>query len=336
MRLLPFFTTSNAGRAVHLGALADGDADDGLLIDLTAATRALVAGKGAGTDAARRIAAALVPPAVVDFIAGGPVTLDTAGEALQAAVDTGRETDPIGAAIRYSTGSIERLPAVPDAPLLRDFMGFEQHLANIYPRLGRTIPPEWYELPAYYKGNTAALGAHGADIAVPAYADRLDIEFEVAAVIGPGGQDIAEEDALEHVFGWTVYDDFSARAIQSKEMAVGLGPAKGKDFIAGHVLGPMLVTADEIPDPYAMRLEARVNGEVWTQGSTGDMHWRFEQMIAHASRGEIVRTGEIFGSGTVAGGSGSEQDRTLDPGDVIELEVDVIGVLRNRIVAAQR
>ncbi len=335
MRLLPFATRSITGRAVHLGALADGDADDGLIIDLTAATRALLAAKGVGVEAAGRIAVALVPVAVVDFIAGGAVTLDAAAEALQSAVDTGQETDPTGAAIRYATGSIERLPAVPDAPLLRDFMGFEQHLQNIYPRLGRTIPPEWYELPVYYKGNTAALGAHDADIAVPAYADRLDIEFEIAAVIGPGGQDIAEEDALEHVYGWTVYDDFSARAIQSKEMAVGLGPAKGKDFVAGHVLGPVLVTADEIPDPYAMALEARVNGEVWTQGSTGDMHWRFEQMIAHASRGEIVRTGEVFGSGTVGGGSGTEQDRTLDPGDVIELEVGGIGVLRNRIVASR-
>jgi 2-keto-4-pentenoate hydratase/2-oxohepta-3-ene-1,7-dioic acid hydratase in catechol pathway len=336
MRLVPFAIAGRAGCTDHLGALVDGDADTGTLVDLTAAARCLLAARSATGEAADRIARALVPSGVTAFIEGGERTLETAREALAAATTAGWETDPIGAHVRHDVADIARLPIVPDAPLLRDFMGFEQHLRNIYPRLGREIPPQWYELPVYYKGNPSAVGAHGDDIPLPPYADTLDLEFEVAAVIGPGGVDIAVEKALDHVFGWTIYDDFSARAIQAQEMAVGLGPAKGKDFLRGHVLGPCLVTADEIPDPYALALTSRVNGEVWTRTSTADMHWRFEQMIAHASRGERIRAGEVFGSGTVAGGSGAEQDRTLAVGDVVELDVENIGVLRNRIVAADR
>jgi 2-keto-4-pentenoate hydratase/2-oxohepta-3-ene-1,7-dioic acid hydratase in catechol pathway len=334
MRLLPFTIAGRAGRTQHLGALVEGDADAGTLVDLTAATRCLLASGSATSEAADRMARALVPSGVTAYIEGGQRTLDTAREALATAVTRGWATDPNGGQVRYDVANLDRLPAVPAPPLLRDFMGFEQHLRNIYPRLGRDIPPQWYEIPVYYKGNPTAVGAHGDDIPIPPYADALDMEFEIAAVIGPGGVDIAAEKALGHVFGWTIYDDFSARTIQAQEMAVGLGPAKGKDFLRGHVLGPCLVTADEIPDPYSLSLTSRVNGEIWTQTSTTEMHWRFEQMIAHASRGERIRAGEVFGSGTVAGGSGAEQDRALAVGDVVELEVDRLGVLRNRIVAA--
>ena len=334
MRLVPFVVAGRAGCTRHLGALVEGTPDAGTLVDLTVATRCRLASRGATNAAAERIAQALTPFDVTAFVEGGEPVLDAARESLAAAVDAGWQVGPDGATVRHDIRNVAVLPAVPNPPLLRDFMGFEQHLRNIYPRLGREIPAQWYELPAYYKGNPSAVGAHGDDVAIPAYAETLDLEFEIAAVIGPGGVDISVDKALDHVFGWTIYDDFSARAIQSQEMAVGLGPAKGKDFLRGHVLGPCLVTADEVPDPYALELTSRVNGEVWTQTSTADMHWRFEQMIAHASRGERVRAGEVFGSGTVAGGSGAEQDRTLAPGDVVELEVERIGVLRNRIVAS--
>jgi len=154
------------------------------------------------------------------------------------------------------------LPPVPRPPLLRDFMGFESHLKNIYPRLGREIPPEWYQLPVYYKGNPGSLATHGDDIPIPPYAEELDFEFELAFVIGIGGANIPRGRAMEHVFGYTIYNDFSGRAIQSREMSVGLGPAKGKDFTRGHVFGPCLVTADEIPDVYDPHMVARVNGDV--------------------------------------------------------------------------
>src|SRR5690606_12579027 len=123
----------------------------------------------------------------------------------------------------------------------------------------------------------------------PAYAEQLDMEFEFAAILGRDGTDIAEGSALDHIFGYTVYNDLSVRAIQTQEMTVGLGPAKGKDFHYGHVLGPIIVTADEVPDPYALAMTATVNGEVWTDTNSSDMTWRFEQMISYASMSEPLR-----------------------------------------------
>jgi 2-keto-4-pentenoate hydratase/2-oxohepta-3-ene-1,7-dioic acid hydratase in catechol pathway len=217
-------------------------------------------------------------------------------------------------------------------------MAFEQHLQNIFPQLGREIPPEWYGIPVYYKGNTASLGAHGQAITMPSYSDDddFDFEFEFAAVLRRGGTDIPPEQAADHVFGYTIYNDFSARAIQQREMSVGLGPAKSKDFAGAHVLGPCLVTADEIADVYDLDMEARVNGEIWASGSTSGMHWRFEDMIAHASRDEPLRAGEVLGSGTVGGGSAMEVGRSLKSGDEVELTITGLGTLHNHVVRAEK
>jgi 2-keto-4-pentenoate hydratase/2-oxohepta-3-ene-1,7-dioic acid hydratase in catechol pathway len=154
----------------------------------------------------------------------------------------------------------------------------------------------------------------------------------MAVIIGRRGTDIPEERAREYIFGYTILNDFSARDIQGEEMSVGLGPAKGKDFRTGTVLGPWIVTADELTDPYNLRMTVRVNGEVWSEGHSGTIYWRFEQMIAHASRSETLYPGEVFGSGTVGRGCGLELGRWLKPGDVVELEIEGIGVLRNRVV----
>jgi 2-keto-4-pentenoate hydratase/2-oxohepta-3-ene-1,7-dioic acid hydratase in catechol pathway len=335
MKLLSFETHGVAGRARHLGALVEGDADVGEVIDLTAAVRSLLVSGGAEHEAARRIADALVPGSLLGFVEAGPRGRELADEALATALARGEVEDPFGARLRHRVGEVRVAPAISSPPLLRDFMAFEKHLLNVFPRLGREIPPEWYERPVYYKGNPSAIGAHGQDVVMPEYAPRLDLEFEFAAIIGTGGVDIREGDALGHVFGYTIYDDFSARDIQTAEMTVGLGPAKGKDFVGAHVLGPVVVTADEIPDPYALRMHGEVNGETWTEGSSSDRHWRFEHMIAYASRDELVRSGEVFGSGTVGDGSGAEQGRWLEPGDVVELTVEGLGTLRNRVVAGR-
>jgi 2-keto-4-pentenoate hydratase/2-oxohepta-3-ene-1,7-dioic acid hydratase in catechol pathway len=335
MKFVSFETNGDDGRVAHLGALVAGNADSGELFDLTVATRALLASESIGAEAAARIATALVPPSLLGVIEGGSRSRDLAELAVQSTLKRGWETDALGARIRYRTERVTHLPAITSPPLLRDFMAFEKHLLNVFPKLGREIPEEWYRRPVYYKGNPSAIGAHGQDVAIPGYEQSLDLEFEFAAIIGTAGIDIPESEALAHVFGYTVYDDFSARVIQSAEMSVGLGPAKGKDFLAAHVLGPVVVTADELGDPYSLGMTATVNGERWTDGSTSDMHWRFEQMIAYASRDELVRVGEVFGSGTVGDGSGAEQGRTLAAGDVVELTIERIGTLRNRVVASR-
>jgi len=330
MRLVSFFTTTpGAGRVDHLGALL---ADAITIVDLAPATAARLASSGLPVSAARRVAAAVVSPALETFVENGPVARDAADETVAWLQSDGCESGPAGEPLRYALDSVSLRPAVPRPALIRDFMGFEQHLRNIYPRLGREIPREWFSMPVYYKGNPNSVGAHGEDVVIPDYGDgELDFEFEVAIVIGRGGRNIAEEDALAHVYGMTIYDDFSARGIQNREMSVGLGPAKGKDFDGAHVLGPWLVTMDEVGDPYQLGMRATVNGTEWTTGSTGDLHWTFEQMIAHASRGETLCPVEVFGSGTVGGGSAAEIGGTLRSGDIVELTVDRLGSLRNTV-----
>ena len=333
MRLVQFTTRTDHGVRRHLGALIEGDVDTGTIVDLSAAGRAVLASDGVSVAGIRAIAPVLAPSTMLAFIEGGAASRDLADRAVDAAVNGGTERDSFGASIRYSTDQISVLPAITTPPMLRDFMAFEKHLLNVFPRLGREIPPEWYERPVYYKGNTASIGAHREKIAFPSYAETLDMEFEFAAILGKDGTNISEDGALDHIFGYTIYNDLSARDIQSREMTVGLGPAKGKDFHSAHVLGPVVVTADEVTDPYALSMHGTVNGEVWTEGSTSDMHWRFEQMIAYASRDEPLRAGEVFGSGTVGDGSGTEQDKSLNPGDVVELTMSTLGTLSNELVA---
>jgi 2-keto-4-pentenoate hydratase/2-oxohepta-3-ene-1,7-dioic acid hydratase in catechol pathway len=323
MRLVSFELPSTMGPQIRTGAL---DAD-GLIIDLAAAHRLKLLEEGLAPEAAARVSGALLPGDMVGLIEGGARSLDAAREALDWAAANVASLNDITV-----NGARLRAP-IPRPPMLRDFMGFEQHLRNIYPKLGRDIPPEWYKLPVYYKGNPGSLATHGDAIAIPSYGgDTLDIEFELALVIGRGGRDIPPARAREHIFGYMIYNDFSERNIQAREMSVGLGPAKGKDFLGGHCLGPALVTADEVPDIYNLRMIARVNGDVWCDTNSGTIHWTFEQMIAHASTDETLRPGEVLGSGTVGGGSGTERGTLLRRGDVVELEVERLGILRNTVV----
>jgi 2-keto-4-pentenoate hydratase/2-oxohepta-3-ene-1,7-dioic acid hydratase in catechol pathway len=213
---------------------------------------------------------------------------------------------------------------------LRDFLTFKGHLDNALARLGRPIPDEWFDVPAYYKGLPDTVIGPEETIPWPAYTDRLDHELELAAVIGRSGKDIAREEAMEHVFGYTIWNDMSARDVQTRELPIGMGPAKAKDWDGSNVLGSCIVTADEL-DGTNVRMTVRVNGEVWGEDNSASMHHSFADLIAYASQAQTVYPGEIFGSGTAAGGSGLELDRRLQEGDVVELEVEGIGVLRNPI-----
>jgi 2-keto-4-pentenoate hydratase/2-oxohepta-3-ene-1,7-dioic acid hydratase in catechol pathway len=213
---------------------------------------------------------------------------------------------------------------------MRDFLGFEGHLKGALGRLGRPIPEEWYEVPAYYKGMPDTVIGPEDEIPWPAFTERLDHELELAAVIGRRGRDVAAGEAGAHIFGYTIWNDVSARDVQVRELPIGMGPGKAKDWDGSNVLGPCLVTADEL-DAGDLAMRVRVNGELWGEDTSASMHWSFADMIAYVSRGQTLHPGELLGSGTAAGGSGLELDRALAPGDVVELEVDGIGVLRNRV-----
>jgi 2-keto-4-pentenoate hydratase/2-oxohepta-3-ene-1,7-dioic acid hydratase in catechol pathway len=227
---------------------------------------------------------------------------------------------------------------VPDARLraplrprtMRDFLAFEGHLRNAFAGLGQAIPDQWYSVPAYYKGLPDTVIGPGDEIPWPAYTQKLDHELELAAVIGTPGRDISAADALDHVFGYTIWNDLSARDVQSMELPVGMGPGKAKDWDGSNVLGPCLVTADEI-DPHDVDLSVFVNAERWGGDNTSAMHHSFEDMIVYASQGLTLRPGELLGSGTATGGSGLELDRWLCAGDLIEMHADGVGVLQNRV-----
>lgn len=326
MRLVSYELSTVTGPLTRIGAVLP----DGRFADLQSAYRAVLGDNGASREGAARLAAATIPSDMVDFIQNGVTALDAAQSALDW-VTAKDEVGPDGATLVFTPGAVKLLAPIPRPPLIRDFMAFETHLKNIYPKLGREIPPQWYELPVYYKGNPSAVGADGDLVPMPAYATNMDFEFEFAAVIGKGGSNIQRADAASHIYGYMLYNDFSAREIQQREMSVGLGPAKGKDFEKGHVFGPWLVTADEIPDIYALRMQASVNGQPWCDTSTSTMHWRFDQMIAHASMNEMLVAGEIFGSGTVGGGSAAEVGKSLAKGDKVVISIDRLGTLSNAI-----
>jgi 2-keto-4-pentenoate hydratase/2-oxohepta-3-ene-1,7-dioic acid hydratase in catechol pathway len=262
------------------------------------------------------------------LIEGGEAVLELARQLVEAA--------PEEAIVDRS--AVTLLAPIPVPPQIRDFLAFEQHLKGAFAMADQLtgrhmdIPAVWYQQPIYYKANRFSVVGPDADVRWPDYAQLLDYELELACVIGRGGVDIAAEEAAGHVFGFTIFNDVSARDAQAREMEGQLGPAKGKDFDTGNVLGPWLVTADEVGDPYDLTMVARVNGEEWSRGHSGTMHHRFGDIIAFVSRSETLHPGEILGSGTVGGGCGLELGRFLNPGDVIELEVERIGVLRNRII----
>ncbi len=308
MKLITFETD---GRNARVGALS---ADGGSVIDLSA-----------------------------DF--GGMLDLIDAGErGLQRARELAARADRV-----CLRSAVRLLAPIPEPRQLRDAMCFEQHYRQgmhamarlrVGKVLGRAavafgavrIPRVWYEQPTYYKCNRFSVVGDGADVLWPQGAKLMDYEAEVAVVIGRTGKDIPRDQALSHVFGYTLFNDMTARDLQEREMRGMLGPAKGKDFDTGNVLGPCIVTSDELSDPYALTLEARVNGELWGSGSTRDMYHPWEDLIAYISRNETLHAGEVIGSGTVANGCGLEIGRFLPHDAIVEISASGIGTLRNRLV----
>lgn len=225
-------------------------------------------------------------------------------------------------------------------PTLRDFYAFETHVKTANQNRGREVPEEWYDFPVFYFTNPHTIQGPGEDVAMPAFTQALDYELEVAAIIGKPGGDIPADKALEHVFGFTIMNDWSARDVQRKEMKVGLGPAKGKDFATS--LGPWIVTPDELarrgserPGVYNAAMLARVNGEERSRGNWSDIYFSFGELIARASEGVELLAGDVIGSGTVGTGCLLEitkgEGPWLNKGDKVELEIEGIGKLENRV-----
>jgi fumarylacetoacetate (FAA) hydrolase len=244
--------------------------------------------------------------------------------------------------LRFPVGDLQLLPPVVPRSF-RDFYAFEQHVRNARKKRGLDMVPEWYEAPVFYFSNTAGIVGPGSAVRKPPETNELDYELEVAVIIGREGGDIPVVEADDYIAGFTILNDWSARDIQRREMKVGLGPAKGKDFATS--IGPWLVTPDELEDrivnrargnQYDLAMTAHVNGREYSRGNLRDMRWTFAELIAEASRNTILKPGDLIGSGTVGTGCITEfPDGTfpwLQPGDVVRLEVEKLGALENQVV----
>lgn len=321
MRLVTYEIHTVLGRAQRLGALI-GDR----VVDLQFAHAWCLARDGEAQP--YRLAEVIVPTDMTAFLAMGDRALEAARRAI-AAIAEAPEEGARGERLWHAVADVRLLAPLTQPNSLRDFYAFEEHVKTGFAKRNEAIPPEWYELPVYYKGNARTMLGPDAEIPWPRFTKKLDFELELACVIGREGRNIPVEEAYRHVAGYMVMNDVSARDIQRKEMAVRLGPAKGKDFAT--VIGPTLVTTDEIADVRDLPMAVRVNGETWSEGNAGSSYWSFAQMIAHVSMDETLYPGDVLGSGTVGRGCGLELDRWIRPGDVIELEVGGLGVLRNRV-----
>ena len=315
-------TFSTAGAGPRLGIV---DTDAGTIADLQ---QGHVAARGAES------------PMLADMLA-----LMEAGEAGLALAARAAETAPA-----LPLADVRLLAPVPVPPQIRDFSCFEKHLRGapagmsvLKARLAggpvpdiRTIDvplaPIYLEQPIWYLSNRFSVVGHEAEVQWPDYCDYLDFELEFGIFLGRGGKDIPKAHASRHIFGYCLFNDFSARDQQGREMAGYLGPTKGKSFDTGNVIGPWIVTADEIGDISGRAASVRVNGETWGESTTSGMLHSFEDMIAFVSRNETLHVGEFFGSGTIGGCCGLELDRWLKDGDVVELDIEGLGVLRNRVV----
>lgn len=227
---------------------------------------------------------------------------------------------------------------VPRPPSFRDFYAFEEHVSRSWKRRGQDVPDAWYERPVFYFSNPASFVGPGARVQRPSSTRALDFELEVAWVMGERVSDVDPGEAEEAIAGLAVLNDFSARDVQREEMSVGLGPSKGKDFATS--MGPVLVTLDELEGSrgstaFDLEMLARVNGEEVSRGSLDSLHYSLGEMTAYASRDTVLEPGDVMGTGTVGTGCILDlgSDAWLEPGDVIELEVERLGVLENRIVA---
>ncbi len=245
-----------------------------------------------------------------------------------------RVTDLVRSAPEDGTGWVRvdevRFLAPLRAPnSLRDFLGYRDHVERAAARRGTLVPEAWDRMPVYYKGNRRSIIGPGDSAPWPSYTDKLDFECEVAAVVGRGGRDLSAGQALDHVFGYTVMNDWSARDVQKDEMACWLGPAKAKDFAT--TLGPWVVTPDEWDPGDEHEMTVTVDGELWARGTTAGRRWTFAEMLAWVSRDEDLWPTDVLGSGTFGGGCGLDIDRWLVPGATVVLAVEGLGELSNTV-----
>lgn len=323
MRLVSFSSKTAPDAPIRIGAFIDGDTR---IVDFTgtapsrAAFQSMIGLMQAG-DAAFDEARSMIE----DGKAGHAEVLKTADIVLEAPVPVPESVRDWACFPEHHLAGVRthhlRLAAQTDDP---------EAAMEQFRREGKLdLPPDYYELPRYHTCSRFNVIGPDQDAQWPHYGEQMDFELEFGFFIGKKGRDIPMAEASSYIFGFTIFNDLSLRDFQRKEGRIG---GKCKEFDAANAMGPCLVTRDELADPYNLRMIARVNGEVWADNNSSTIGRSFEQVVSHMSDSTTIYPGEFHGSGTVGGGCGLEHDRYLNDGDVVELEVEGIGVLRNRVV----
>jgi 2-keto-4-pentenoate hydratase/2-oxohepta-3-ene-1,7-dioic acid hydratase in catechol pathway len=317
MKLGRIWRTGPDGQMARIVAVRP---DEGRVIDLARAEALRLERRGATPDAARRLAGAIFGSSMSAAIAMGTLFPETAALAAEEAGDDA--SLPLEEATWL---------AALDPPVIRDSLTFPLHMKQFGERLGVGPPnPQFFKTPGYFKGSTGVVYGHEETIPFPAFAQDVDYELELGYVIGGRGRNLTPDQAAELIFGLTIFNDFSARDIQAREMGMGMGPQKCKDFAYG--IGPWITTLDDpdLPPLDQLTMTVRVNGAEWATGVSEGVIYTGAELAAYVSIGDWLQPGDIIGSGTVGNGSALELGRHLDPGDVVELELEGVGVLRNR------
>lgn len=337
MRLVTFEVQTVLGRFERIGALAYGS-----IVDLTSAYAAYLCQAG-DPNAARRAAVGIIPPDMIGFLEGGTVARRAAEEAIEH-IGTLIEGEPQplgpdGERLTFDESEVRLLAPVPRPPMIRDGILILDHYRVGMERLFKfaekdqdSILEAAKTMPVFWKPSRAAVAGPSDPIRWPKYSEKLDYEFELGMYIGKRGKDISVGRAWDHVAGYTVFNDLGLRDVQPAEISLRMGPAKAKDFETSKIMGPHLVTADEVPDLDGLRHTVKVNGEVWFDGKISGWSFTFAELIAYVSRDETLEVGDFFGSGPPAYSVGFEIDRWVKPGDVVTGEIEGVGVLSNRIV----
>ena len=288
------------------------------VVDLGRAYALTVERRGATADAAVRLARALFPGSMAEALGAGPYFREAAEEALGAADDASTPIEQVTWA------------AAVDPPVIRDGLTYPVHMQHFSEKVGGGLPnPQIFKTPPYFKGSTGVVYGHGAEVPYPSFTNFLDYELEIGVIVGGTGRNLTPDQAQDRVFGFTIFNDFSARDLQAAEMGMGMGPQKCKDFAYG--IGPWIVTADELPPFAQLSGSITVNGDLWSTCSADGGIFPPAELLAWVSLGDNLQPGDLIGLGTLGNGSGLEIDRRLSPGDVLELQLDGVGVLRNRI-----
>lgn len=327
MKLCTFEIATPLGKVRRIGVVQPQS-----IVDATAARIAFLE-RTLPPEAAFRVGAAQVPPDMIALIGSGRTGLEWVEEGVQTAIANGRETTGSGTMIAHAHGAVRLLAPVLRPPGIACFVTWSAHIEDSRDK-GYTMlkfPERDGDLRAYYKANPDAVEGPGTVIPRPSYATATDVECELAAVIGVGGKDLSIEQARAAIIGYTIFNDVSYREIQLREMAFGLGPTKGKDADHSNVLGPWLVTADEVGDPRNLTMSFSVNDKAINTYHTSRMAWDFADLASYLSRGQTLQPGHILTSGSFPGGSALDANISLHDGDRIAMCVEKLGTLESTI-----